>query len=145
MYALIFHRKFAYAINLPKRLAIASTYSRGSSVLRKNGGDDYGTFFFSRFNVFRKAHHSVADVHRFDKQKVAYKVEKPPKLWRDGRIFCLKFSATHLVGGCLSIYIITLFRHFSRNFPHKSNAPAQREYDYHNHYSLSPRRFCIPK
>ena len=81
MYALIFlERCFAYAINFPKRFAIASTSSRGSLVLRKNGRDDYGTFFFSRFNVFRKAHHSVADVHRFDKQKVAYKVEKPPKL-----------------------------------------------------------------
>ena len=79
MYALIFlERCFAYAINLPKRLAIASTSSRGSSVLRKNGGDDYGTFFFSRFNVFRKAHHSVADVHRFDKQKVSYKIESRP-------------------------------------------------------------------
>ena len=45
-----------------------------------NGGDVYGKLFFSRLNVFWDVPFSVADVHRFDKQKVAYKVEKPPKL-----------------------------------------------------------------
>ena len=111
-----------------------------------NGGDVYGKLFFSRLNVFRNVPLSVADVHRFDKQKVAYKVEKPPKLWRDGRIFCLKFSATHLVGGCLSIYIITLFRHFSRYFIRKLTAPQRNEkHDYHNHLLTTPRCFSLIK
>ena len=43
-----------------------------------NGGDVYGKLFFSRLNVFRNVPLSVADVHRFDKQKVSYKIESRP-------------------------------------------------------------------
>ena len=43
-----------------------------------NGGDVYGKLFISRLNVFRNVPLSVADVHRFDKQKVAYEIESRP-------------------------------------------------------------------
>ena len=43
-----------------------------------NGGDVYGKLFFSRLNVFWDVPLSVADVHRFDKQKVSYKIESRP-------------------------------------------------------------------
>ena len=43
-----------------------------------NGGDVYGKLFFSRLNVFWDVPFSVADVHRFDKQKVSYKIESRP-------------------------------------------------------------------
>ena len=52
-----------------------------------NGGDVYGKLFFSRLNVFWNVPLSVAYVHRFDKQKVTYKVESRPntlKSWSGG-------------------------------------------------------------
>ena len=56
-----------------------------------NGGDVYGKLFFSRLNVFWNVPLSVAYVHRFDKQKVTYEIEKPPLHFDRGlgRVFLL--------------------------------------------------------
>ena len=95
-----------------------------------NGGDVYGKLFFSRLNVFWDVPLSVADVHRVDKQKVSYKIESRPNTlasWAGGLPTC-KIRQPTLVGGCLSIYIITLLRYFSSPFYFKANsAPAQRK------------------
>ena len=95
-----------------------------------NGGDVYGKLFFSRLNVFRNVPFSVADVHRFDKQKVSYKIESRPNTlasWSGGIPTC-KIRQPTPMGGCLSVYIITLLHYFSSPFYFKANsAPAQRK------------------
>ena len=47
-----------------------------------NGGDVYGTILFSRLNVFRNVHDSIAYVHCFEHKKVILHIEKLPQLCR---------------------------------------------------------------